>query len=66
MKIAPATVGAVITAFAEMPVRVAGMERAVTELTAEVEALRAASPSLLLRVPEAAAIFKVSVVTMSR
>jgi len=38
----------------------------MTELTAKVEALRAASPPLLLRVSEAAAIFKVSVATMRR
>jgi hypothetical protein len=66
MKIDPATIAAVITAFSEIPVRVAGMERAVTEVTASVEALRAASPPLLLRLPEAAAIFKMSVVTMRR
>ena len=36
----------------------------MTELPAKVEALRAASPPLLPRVPEAATIFKVSVATM--
>jgi excisionase family DNA binding protein len=66
MKIDPATIAAVITAFAEIPVRVAGMERAVTELTAKVEALRAASPPLLVPIQEAATIFKVSVPTMRR
>ena len=64
MKIDPATIAAVITAFTEIPVRVAAMERAVTELTAKIEALRTASPPLLVRVPEAAAIFKVSMPTM--
>ena len=66
MKMDPASIAAVVTAFTKMPVRVAAMERAVTEVTASVEALRAASPPLLLRLPEAAAIFKMSVVTMRR
>ena len=44
----------------------AAMEQALTELTAKVEALRAASPPLLAPVTEAATIFKVSVPTMSR
>ncbi|HJX54436.1 MAG TPA: helix-turn-helix domain-containing protein [Polyangia bacterium] len=66
MKIDPATIAAMLTAFSEIPVRVAAMERTLTELAASVEALRAASPPLLLRVPEAAAIFKVSVPTMRR
>ena len=38
----------------------------MTELTAKVEALRAASPPLLVTVQEAAAICKVSVPTMRR
>ena len=66
MKIDPTGIAALLAALTDMPVRMATMERAVTELTAKIEALRAASPPLLLRVPEAAAIFKVSVVTMSR
>jgi len=66
MKIDPSTIAAMLTAFTEIPVRVAAMERAVTDLAAKIEALRAASPQLLLRLPEAAAIFKVSVVTMRR
>jgi excisionase family DNA binding protein len=44
----------------------AAMEQALTELTAKVEALRAASPPLLVPVTEAATIFKVSVPTMRR
>lgn len=52
MKIDPASVAAVITAFAAMPVRMAAIERALTELTAKVEALLAASPPLLVPVTE--------------
>ncbi len=42
MKMDPASIAAIITAFSEMPTRMASMERAFTELTAKVEALRAA------------------------
>jgi excisionase family DNA binding protein len=66
MKMDPESIAAIIAAFSEMPVRMASMERALTELTAKVEALRAASPPLLVHVTEAASIFKVSVPTMRR
>ena len=66
MKMDPASIAAVLTAFSELPGRMATMERALTELTAKVEALRAASPPLLVPVTEAATICKVSVPTMRR
>jgi excisionase family DNA binding protein len=66
MKMDSASMAAVLTAFSEMPVRMAAMERALTELSAKVEALRAASPPLLVPVTEAATIFRVSVPTVRR
>lgn len=62
----PASIAEVLTALSEIPLRMAGIERALTELTAKVEALRAASPPLLVPATQAAAIFKVSVPTMRR
>lgn len=39
MKMDSTSIAAVITAFSELPVRMIAMERALTELTAKVEAL---------------------------
>lgn len=66
MKIDPTAIAALLTAFSEMPVHMAAMERALNELTYKVDALRAALPPLLVPVTQAAAIFKVSVPTMRR
>jgi len=62
----PNHIAAVVAAFAEMPTRFAALERSVAELTAKVEALRVALPPLLVRVPEAAAVCKVSAKTVRR
>jgi excisionase family DNA binding protein len=62
----PNHIAAVVAAFAEMPTRFAALERSVTELTAKMEALRVALPPLLVRVPEAAAVCKVSAKTVRR
>ena len=66
MKIDPTDIATLLAAFSETPIRLAAMERALTELTAKVEALRAASPPLLVTVQEAAAICRVSIPTMRR
>jgi glutamate-1-semialdehyde aminotransferase len=66
MDIDPASIVAVLTTFSELPVRMAAMERALNELTTEVEILRAASPPLLVPLTEAAMVFKVSMPTMRR
>jgi len=66
MKMDPDSIAGVITAFSEIPARVAAMERALAELTAKIEALLAASPPLLVTVQEAATIWRVSSQTMRR
>jgi len=66
MKIDPASIATLLAALTEIPVRMAAMERALTELATKVEALRAAAPPLLVPISEAAAICRVSVVTMRR
>jgi hypothetical protein len=49
MKIDPDSVAAILTTISEMPVRMLAMEQAVTELTSKIEALREASPPLLVK-----------------
>jgi len=66
MKMDPTGIATLLAALTEIPVRMATMERTLTELAAKVEALRAASPPLLVTVQEAAAVCKVSVPTMRR
>jgi hypothetical protein len=57
---------AMLTALAEIPARMAALERVVTDLRAEVEVIKAALPPVYKTIPEAARIFGVSIPTMRR
>jgi len=51
---------------ANIPARMAILERVVAENTAKLESIRAAMPPALATISEAAAVFKVSIPTMRR
>jgi excisionase family DNA binding protein len=53
-------------AVAEIPARVAALERVVTDLRTDMEAIKSALPPVFKTIPEAAKIFQVSVPTMRR
>jgi excisionase family DNA binding protein len=55
-----------LAALAEIPSRLAALERASDATRADLAAIRAALPPALLTLPEAAQAFKVSVQTMRR
>lgn len=57
---------AMFSALAEIPTRMAVLERVVTDLRAEVEVIKAVLPPVYKNIPEAAKIFGVSIPTMRR
>ena len=57
---------AMFAALAEIPARIAAMERVVNDLRSDVEGIKAALPPLFKTIPEAAKIFQVSVPTIRR
>ena len=57
---------AMFLALAEIPVRMAAMERVVNDLKAEIATIKAALPPVYKDIPEAAKIFGVSIPTMRR
>jgi hypothetical protein len=56
----------IFAALAEIPARMAAMERVVNELRADMEAINAALPPVHKSIPDAAKIFGVSIPTMRR
>ena len=66
MTVDAGSVATLFAALAEIPSRLAALERENVETRATLEALRAALPPALLTIPEAARAFKVSVPTMRR
>lgn len=66
MTIDPAKLSAALGALLEAPGRLAAMERRFDRLEGQLGAVAAALPPLLLPIPQAAAVFKVSVPTMRR
>jgi excisionase family DNA binding protein len=66
MKADFAEVAALLGALAEIPARLAALERAEAQSAATLEAVRVALPPALATISEAAAAFKVSIPTMRR
>ena len=62
----PEHLAAVFVAMADVPARLAAMERSVANTTDKLESLRAALPPALVTITEAATAFKVSIPTMRR
>ena len=57
---------ATFAALAEIPARMAALERVVTDLRAELEVIKTALPPVHKSIPDAAKIFGVSIPTMRR
>jgi hypothetical protein len=57
---------AIFAALAEIPARMAAMERVMNELRADMEGIKAALPPVHKSIPDAAKIFGVSIPTMRR
>jgi len=56
----------IFAAIAEIPARMAAMERVVNDLRVDIEVIKAALPPVHRTIPEAAKIFGVSIPTMRR
>lgn len=60
------SLAAVFAALAEIPARLAALERVANDLRADVEVMKSALPPLFKTIPEAAELFGVSIPTMRR